>query len=453
MSAKRLQKYETVTVLGFGLTGVSCARFLLSQGIRPVILDTRSKPPGLEHAPQLVDYCESHFGPLQLEHLLQSDLVIVSPGIDCREGVIAMAADAGVDMVSDVELFAWFANKPMIAITGSNGKSTVTELCGHILRKVGMQPMVIGNIGTPVLEALLPTAPEHDCYVIELSSFQLELIESLELNAATILNVSSDHLDRYDDERAYARAKQRIYAHAKTCVWNRDDDATRPLHTPRNKQLVSFGQSDATKGFGLTRVGQDFWLTYDNQKMVACADLPIAGIHNWLNVQAALALVQAMGVPTVEAIAALAGYQALPHRCEVVGEFHGVQWIDDSKATNPGAAIAAIEGFRPATTGKLILIMGGDAKGAELGVLGPFLHDQVDVLITLGRDGDKIAALKQGARPVQSLNEAVAYAAQQATDGSVVLLSPACASLDMFSNYKERGEKFRAAVEAWYASH
>lgn len=453
MGAKRLQQYETVSVLGFGLTGVSCARFLLSQGIRPVLLDTRQKPPGLEQAPELVDYCESHFGPLQLEHLLQSDIVIVSPGIDCREGVIAMAADAGVEMISDVELFAWFATKPMIGITGSNGKSTVTELCGHILRNAGMQPMLVGNIGTPVLDALLPTAPEHDCYVIELSSFQLELIENLELAAATILNVSSDHLDRYDDERAYARAKQRIYAHASTCVWNRDDEATRPLHAPRNKHLVSFGQSDVTKGFGLTRVGQEFWLTYDNQKMVACNDLPLAGVHNWLNIQAALALVQALGIATVEALSALAGYRALPHRCEYVGDYNGVQWIDDSKATNPGAAIAAIAGFRPATQGQLILIMGGDAKGADLEVLAPVLAEQVDVLITLGRDGDKIAALKAGARPVQSLNEAVAYAAQQASEGSVVLLSPACASLDMFSNYKERGAKFRAAVEEWYASH
>jgi len=452
MNTQKLQSFETIGVLGFGLTGVSAARFLLAQDLQPIVIDTRAMPPGVEAAPEIAQACETYFGPLQIEDLLQCDLLIVSPGIDRRDPVIAMADDAGVKMISDVELFAWFATKPMIGITGSNGKSTVTALCGHILKNVGMQPLLIGNIGMPVLDALLADAPEHDCYVLELSSFQLELVDSLVLNAATILNISADHLDRYDDERAYERAKQRIYAHAQTCVWNRDDNATRPITIQPRAQHLSFGQADAAKGFGLLRQDEDFYLTFNNKPLLACSDLPLAGIHNWLNIQAALALVKSLGVDVIEAVTALQGYRALQHRCEVVAEHEQVLWIDDSKGTNPGAAIAAIEGLRPATKGKLILIMGGDAKGADLSVLEPVLNSHVDVLITLGRDGDKIAALKPQSRPVQTLNEAVAYAAQQASAGAVVLLSPACASLDMFKNYQDRGQQFRTAVEAWYAS-
>ncbi|RUO33484.1 UDP-N-acetylmuramoyl-L-alanine--D-glutamate ligase [Aliidiomarina sanyensis] len=446
---KALQDFTTITVLGFGLTGVSCVRYLQSLGITPVVLDTRAAPPGLEQDPALAKASECYFGPLQLEHLLQSDLIIVSPGIDRRQPVIQMAIDAGIPMVSDIELFAWVVDVPVVGITGSNGKSTVTELTGHILRSCGMNPAVAGNIGVPVLD-YLTTKESHDCFVLELSSFQLELIDSLKLHAATILNITSDHLDRYDDERAYERAKHRIYQHAKLCVWNRDDAKTMPLFKRRGMQQIAFGAGDAAKGFGVTRSGKRSYITWEDEPLLDVASLPIQGMHNVLNVQAALGLVKGLGIEPAVAAKGIQGFKALPHRCQLIAEHGGVRWIDDSKATNPGAAIAAIEGLRATVPGQLILIAGGDAKGADLSVLQPVL-EQIDVLITLGRDGAKIAGLKQGARQVQTLNEAVAYAAKQTSEGSMVLLSPACASLDMFSNYKERGLKFKAAVEAYYA--
>ncbi len=447
---RHLRDLNTITVLGFGLTGVSCARYLLSLGIKPIVLDTRKQPPGLLDAPDVAAQCETYFGPLQLEHLLQSDLLLVSPGIDRRDTMLDMAADAGVEMISDIELFAWQVKVPVVGVTGSNGKSTVVELTTHILRRCGMNAVAAGNIGTPVLDSLLPDAKKADCYVLELSSFQLELVNSLQLTAATILNITSDHLDRYDDERAYERAKHRIYQHTKLCIWNRDDSKTKPLFRRKGMQLISFGSTDAAKDFGITRAKGELALTYANEPFIKESDLPIQGIHNILNVQVAIALAQALGVTLVEAVAGLQGYKSLPHRCELVGEFEHVRWIDDSKATNPGATIAAIEGLRASVKGKLILIAGGDAKGADLSVLKDSL-EQVDVLITLGRDGDKIAEQKARSRKVHSLNEAVAYAAKEATKDSVVLLSPACASLDMFKNYAERGQKFREAVEAWYA--
>lgn len=447
---RNLRDLTTITVLGFGLTGVSCARYLLSLGIKPIILDTRSEPPGLQEAADVAEQCETYFGPLQLEHLLQSDLLIISPGIDRRDSLLEMSADAGVEMISDIELFAWQVKVPVVGVTGSNGKSTVVQLTTHILRQCGINAIAAGNIGKPVLDSLLPGAEKADCYVLELSSFQLELVNSLQLTAATILNITSDHLDRYDDERGYERAKHRIYQHTKLCIWNREDSKTKPLFRRKGMQQISFGSSDAAKDYGITRVNKELALTYANEPFIKESQLPIQGVHNLLNVQVAIALAQALGVNLAEAVAGLAGYKSLPHRCELVGEFEQVRWIDDSKATNPGAAIAAIEGIRPSVKGKLILIAGGDAKGADLSVLSDSL-EKVDVLITLGRDGDKIAELKQRSRRVHSLNEAVAYAAKEATKNSVVLLSPACASLDMFKNYEERGRKFREAVEAWYA--
>lgn len=446
---KSLQDFTSITVLGFGLTGVSCARYLLSLGITPRIMDTRTHPPGFDQAPEIANACECHFGSLRREQLLQSDLIIVSPGIDRRHPEIQATAEAGILMVSDIELFAWVVDVPVIGITGSNGKSTVTELTGHILKQSGFSPAVAGNIGIPVLDYL--TAHKvYDCFVLELSSFQLELISSLKLRAATILNISSDHLDRYPDERAYAMAKQRIYQHTDLCVWNRDDKATQPLSHQEGRQNIQFGSSDTNSGFGLQHTDASIAITHDGVFLLDIEQLPIQGLHNALNVQAAIALVMALGVDSATAARGVQGFQSLPHRCQLIAEHAGVRWVDDSKATNPGATIAALRGLRPTVAGKLILIAGGDAKGADLAVLQPeLLH--VDVLITLGRDGAKIASLKQDAWSVNSLAEAVACAAKHAVTGSMVLLSPACASLDMFKNYQDRGFQFKAAVESHYA--
>lgn len=445
-----LKQYNNIVIAGFGMTGVACARFLIAKGVCPVVLDSRQEPPGLKEAPELIDHVEGYFGDFSLEHLLAADLIVVSPGLDTRYGPLRMAADAGVKLISDIELMAWFVQVPVIAVTGSNGKSTVTELCHHILKKAGKRVAMGGNIGIPALDLLLVT-PAYDAIVLELSSFQLELTESLKLEAACILNVTADHLDRYDDERGYRRAKQRIYRNAKSRVWNCDDELTKPKINASKARNTKFGSGTQPDGFGLQKEKEQFWLSWRGMRLERASNLPLAGVHNWLNIMAACGLCRTLGVEPADAIQWIKDFKALPHRCEVVFERFGVRWIDDSKATNAGATIAAIEGMRPDVRGKLILIAGGDAKGADLSVLKK-TFEHVDVLITLGKDGPKVASLKDGAIKVSSMQEAVIEAKARITKQSVVLLSPACASLDMFKDYKHRGLEFKKAVEVAYAS-
>ncbi|MCC5855795.1 MAG: UDP-N-acetylmuramoyl-L-alanine--D-glutamate ligase [Idiomarina sp.] len=451
MKLKRsLQHYDTVLVVGFGLTGMSCVRFLLSQGVNPIVLDSRETPPAVLLSPELVAECECYFGEFLVEHLLAADLVIVSPGLDTRVGPLRMAADSGIPLISDIELFAWYVDAPVVAITGSNGKSTVTELTSHLLTHAGKRVGTGGNIGTPALDLLL-NGNDYDCFVLELSSFQLELTYELLLDGACVLNVSSDHLDRYDDERGYQRAKQRIYRHARHCVWNADDPLTQPRQSVGQEQETTFSAKKNAQGFGLRKGTTGFAITWQRRALVHTRDISLQGTHNWQNVMAALALCKTLGVAFEDVIPGLSQFKTLPHRCELVADVDGVRWIDDSKATNPGAAAAAIEGFRASVDGQLILIAGGDSKGADLTLLKQALP-QVDRVITLGRDGHRIAAIEPRAHGVKTLEEAVDYARTIATSGSLVLLSPACASLDMFTDYKHRGEVFRKAVEVAYAS-
>lgn len=445
--AAQLKQYERIGVVGLGLTGLSCARFLLQHDITPVLFDTRKQAPQAYHEDSSLNQCETYLGELQLEDLLGLDMAIVSPGVPASLEALKMAADAGVELISDIELFGRLVDVPVIAVTGSNGKSTVVSMCGHILSACGRKPGVGGNIGIPALDLL---DQGHDCIVLELSSFQLELTSGLQLAAATVLNVTPDHLDRYRNEMAYALAKNRIYRHADMCVYNREDEQTRPKRKRCLQHQVSFGLDASDEGFGVEEQNGERWVCFIGQPLLAVNDLPVKGDYNQLNVQAALALVSALGVDLEQAVMSIPGFQSLAHRCQLVTEQNGVRWINDSKATNTGAAIAAISGLRPQVSGKLILIAGGDAKGADLRVMEPALA-QVDLLITLGRDGHYLASLKPGAVQVSDLQQAVKVAFDQASDGSLVLLSPACASLDMFSSFAERGEIFAAAVEACYA--
>jgi len=444
---RNLQDYTQIAVVGFGLTGASCVRFLQNHDVTPVLFDTREQPPGLETDAELAERCQCHFGPIQLENLLSMDLIILSPGLDKRLPAIAMAAKSGIPVISDIELFGWFAEAPIVAVTGSNGKSTVTELTTHILRELGYQASAGGNIGTPAVE-LLMVKPAADMYVLELSSFQLELVYSLPLRAAALLNVTPDHLDRYDSVLDYANAKQRIFENAETAIWNLQDEKTRPVKSAVAEITLSEVAND---DFGIQESGSERWITFRDKQILRVDNLKLSGRHNWMNIQAALALCYALGVAVEDSAKKVSSYQPLPHRCQLVGEYDQIRWVDDSKATNPAAAVAAIQGFRPDVQEKLILIAGGDAKGADLFALKPAL-DQVDLLITLGKDGARIARLKDTAVQVKSIQEAVQQAAAAATPGSLVLLSPACASLDMFDNYQDRGRQFTKAVEVQYAS-
>ncbi|MGQ4276634.1 UDP-N-acetylmuramoyl-L-alanine--D-glutamate ligase [Pseudidiomarina sp. E22-M8] len=440
-----LRNYDVIGVVGLGQSGLSCVRFLLQQGIRPLVFDTRTEPPHAKALQELDDAIELFSGELDIGELAACDLLVVSPGLDLRLPALQMAHDAGIPLVGDGDLFAQYAQAPVLGITGSNGKSTVTKLVGELLAYAGKRVAVGGNIGVPMLDVL---ADDIEFYVLELSSFQLDSLHDLKLRAATLLNISDDHLDRYADRHAYAQAKQHIYEHADVGIWNRDQRATAPQKLALEQQM-SFGSdapdAEAPGLFGLTMHDDELHISFAEQPLIAASELQLTGLHNLLNVQAALALVHSVEIDLASVLPALRTFKALPHRCELVAEHKGVRWLNDSKATNIGAAEAAIQGLRPLVTGKLILIAGGDGKGADFATFRSAL-DQVDELIVLGRDAERIAQHHLRVTRVQTLEQAVQAAAKEAIQGSAVLLAPACSSLDMFSNYQDRGEQFKRAV-------
>ncbi|MBT1062083.1 UDP-N-acetylmuramoyl-L-alanine--D-glutamate ligase [Bowmanella sp. Y26] len=425
---------KQVAVVGLGLTGQSCVRFLLDKGANVSAFDSRES---LNLS--LPAEVQVKLGPFDADSFCQAQLILLSPGLALAEPAIQAALKAGVEVIGDIELFARFNHKPVVAITGSNGKSTVTSLATDMLNASGVNAKMGGNIGTPVLE-LLDT--DYEVAVLELSSFQLETTHSLAPVAATVLNISADHLDRYTGMQAYQQAKLSIYQGADLCVYSREDKLTVPNV---GGKAMSFGLDNTDYGMGFD--ADSGWIRYQGQPLVELAECSLVGQHNVLNIQASAALALAAGA-TIEGIRqACREFKNLPHRCELVRVHRGVRWVDDSKGTNIGATLAAIEGLRDQVKGKLVLIAGGDGKGADFNELLPALG-KVDKLICLGKDGAAIAALKQDSSLVASLEEAVSLADGWTQSGDMVLLSPACASLDMFKNYHHRGQVFATAVEA-----
>lgn len=444
----KLFQGKKVAVLGLGLSGLATVRFLLKHGVRPTLMDTRLQVSGLDaFSQEKVDGI--YFGELDANRLANMDIVVVSPGLDLRHPAIRFAVAQGTLFIGDVELFAQCNHAPVVAITGSNGKSTVTSLTALMLQCSGLNAVAAGNIGLPVLDAL--QLQETQVYVLELSSFQLDTTHHLPLVAAAHLNLSADHLDRHGTLAAYAAAKQRIYRHCQRAIFNCDDVATCPAIPMPDAIGISLTPLTATNGeatqYGLILQQQELWFVVAGELLMPVAAMNLVGRHNQFNALTAAALAMAAGATRSGIQAALQSYQSLPHRCTLVANVAGVRWVNDSKATNIGATLAAIAGLRPDVTGKLILIAGGDGKGADLSELSQTVQQDVDVLITLGQDGPAIAALRTDALQVSSLDEAVRVAAQHATAGDLVLLSPACASLDMFKNYEHRGEQFAAAVK------
>lgn len=442
-----LHTYDLVGVVGLGQSGMSCVRFLLQQGLKPLVFDTRNAPPQAEQLNELAPELELHCGPLDVSSLLACDVLVVSPGLDLRMPALQMARDAGVLLVGDTDIFAQYVQAPVLGITGSNGKSTVTQLTGELLAAAGKKVAIGGNIGIPMLDVL---ADDVDVYVLELSSFQLDTMHDLQLHAGALLNISDDHLDRYLNREAYATSKQRIYRNAEQGIWNREQRSTAPERMPFVQQL-SFGSDEAEQErpglFGLGHAEGVPSIQFKGQTLLHANELQLAGLHNLLNAQAALALLHSLEVEfSTEVLNCLRQFRGLPHRCELVAEHEGVRWVNDSKATNIGAAEAAIQGLRPLVKGKLILIAGGDGKGADFNTFKPALQ-LVDELIVLGRDGARIGQQHSISTSVKDMAEAVKVAASKTIPGSTVLLAPACASLDMFSNYQERGEVFKAAVQ------
>lgn len=431
---------KRVAVIGLGISGLATVRFLLKHGVKPVLMDTRIKVAGLEQIPaEKVDGI--YLGELDANRLAKMDVLLVSPGLDLTLPAVRFAIAQGVQIIGDVELFAMVNTKPVVAITGSNGKSTVTKLVEHMLNCAGIKALAAGNIGLAVLDALEQT--DTEVYVLELSSFQLETTHQLNLVAAAHLNVSEDHLDRHGTMANYAAAKQRIFQHTQLAVWNQDDTLTKPQFSV--PAAIAIGLS--TGAYGLIHIDNENWLQVAGEPLMRVNQMSMVGRHNQFNALAAAAVALAAGASRQALIQALQTFVPLPHRCTLVADSQGVRWVNDSKATNVGATLAAIAGLRTDVVGKLILIAGGDGKGADFTELGTVLRQHIDVVITLGRDGPAIAKLVPGAIEVPDLMAAVKQAAKLVQAGDLVLLSPACASLDMFKNYEERGRLFAEAVQ------
>ncbi|PZL86440.1 UDP-N-acetylmuramoyl-L-alanine--D-glutamate ligase [Pantoea sp. ARC270] len=422
-----------VVIIGLGLTGLSCVDFFLAQGVTPRVMDTRVSPPGLDKLPGQV---ERHLGGLYGDWLLTSDLIVASPGIALAHPLLSEAADAGIEIVGDIELFCREAQAPVVAITGSNGKSTVTTLVGEMAKAAGWQVGVGGNIGLPALSLLQSPA---QLYVLELSSFQLETTHSLKAAAATVLNVSEDHMDRYPlGMQQYRAAKLRVYENAQTCIVNADDALTMPVRGA-DTRCVSFGIDFGD--YHLNKQQGSIWLRVKGEKVLNTAEMKMTGQHNYTNALAALALADAVGLPRASSLAALTHFNGLAHRFQLVHEHQGVRWINDSKATNVGSTEAALNGLQ--VNGTLWLLMGGDGKSADFTPLVPWLQGDNVRLYCFGRDGDALAALRpEIAVRTETMRQAMEQIAPQVKSGDMVLLSPACASLDQFRNFEQRGDQF-----------
>lgn len=434
-------------VVGLGKSGMSLVRFLARQGVPFAVADTRENPPELATLRLQFPQVEVRCGELDVEFLCRAQELYVSPGLALATPALQEAAKRGVKLSGDIELFARHAKAPIVAITGSNAKSTVTTLVGDMARAAGKRVAVGGNLGTPALDLL---ADDIELYVMELSSFQLETTERLNAEVATVLNVSEDHMDRYADMQAYHLAKHRIFRGARQVVVNRGDALSRPLVADQ-LPCWSFGLNKPDfKAFGLIEEDGEKYLAYQFEKLMPVRELKVRGAHNQANALAALALGHAVGLPFEPMLAALREFTGLAHRCQWVRELRGVAYYDDSKATNVGAALAAIEGLGADIDGKLVLIAGGDGKGADFSGLTAPVARYCRAVVLLGRDAELIAAALGDAVPlarVKTLDEAVQRCAELAQEGDAVLLSPACASLDMFKNFEERGRLFAQAAE------
>ena len=435
-------------VIGMGKTGLSCARFLYAHGEQFAWFDTREVPPGLSDIGKLFPEADFYCGSLDAALLCNASEIIVSPGVSVMEPALRAAAQHGVPLVGDIELFVRSTSKPIIAITGSNAKSTVTTLVGEMAAACGLCVGVGGNIGTPVLD-MLDNDAKYDCYVLELSSFQLETTFSLKAEVAVILNISDDHMDRYNNLQDYTLAKQKIYNNACHSIFNRADNLTCPSENISGKRS-SFGLDHGVESsVGVAQRNGESWLVCGaGTGLMRVADIRIAGNHNLANVAAAFAIAVAAGWDLVACADAVRQFKGLPHRCQWVAEKNGVRFYNDSKGTNIGATVAAIEGL--CGNKNIVLIAGGDGKGADFSQLAPVVQQHVRQLVLIGCDAEKIAAACVSVPQVRAISmiEAVQKSQQLAKPGDVVLLSPACASFDMFSGYDDRGNQFCAAVEA-----
>ena len=484
---------HSYVVGGLGVTGQACVRFLLQKQATVKAFDTRANFTLVTDPDSDLDTDMQAFmaekvtcTALSEDYFDGVDTLVLSPGLALNIEQVALAQKCGVEVIGDVELFARLnastsdatPAKRVVGITGSNGKTTVTLLVNHLLKSCGVKSIEAGNVGRPVLEALQSDA---DVVVMELSSFQLETTSSLVLEAATVLNISDDHLDRHGTLEAYIDAKHRIFDNAKSAVVWRDGEFVAPYEqlitdakgiaasnavsdgesnavsnaefnedALASKNIVEYGLGESTTGLAIASFDgddeQSLYITFKGEKLIALSDIHLAGMHNVLNIMAALGICLQLGVSPALAVKHLHSFKAAPHRCVEIARVNDIRYIDDSKATNIGATIAALEGLAPTIQGKLILIAGGDAKGADIASLSPYLTKYVSHVFALGKDAHLFEKSFAHTTRVATMKDAVKAATRLAAPGDVVLLSPACASLDMFKNYMHRGDVFKQDV-------
>ncbi len=432
-------------VIGLGATGLSCARFLRSEQLGFRVADSRNSPPGLAEFQREFADVDLALGAFSLDQFISADELFVSPGVSLKEPAIASAIAAGVKVSGDLDLFVQNAKAPIAAITGSNGKSTVTTLLGEMAARAGKRVAVGGNLGTPMLDLL---GSEHELYVLELSSFQLERCATVNAEVATVLNISEDHLDHHGSLLNYHQAKHRIFRACKQAVVNRDDTLTEPL-VPESVKVWRFGlEKPGLNEFGIITHSGERYLAFGDERLMPCSELRMAGQHNIANALAALAMGHALGLPFPDMLETLRAFSGLPHRCQHVGAFKGVSFFDDSKGTNVGAAVASLKGL--GENCRVVLIAGGQAKGADLSELIDTLLDVGRAAVFIGEAAADLTELLDERLPftvATSMDAAVEAAFALSEPGDAVLLSPACASFDMFDNYEHRGRCFSRAAE------
>jgi UDP-N-acetylmuramoylalanine--D-glutamate ligase len=440
------KQFDTV-IVGLGKTGYSCARFLAAQHVDFAITDNRAQPPMLAELQKHYPDVPLFLGRFNADVLQGAGRILISPGVSLHEPAIAIAKGSGIRICGDIELFCQNITAPVLAVTGSNGKSTVTTLIAEMARAAGLITGLGGNIGVPALDLL--SEGDVDIFMLELSSFQLETVFSLNAMASVVLNVSEDHMDRYTCLDDYAAAKAHIYDGDGTMVINLDDPLVAGMSRQGRKTVgYSLGNPDAAD-YGVCRRGNARWLANGSEYLMPVEEVCLKGDHNIANSLAALALGDVINLPREGMLEVLRTFPGLPHRCQRIAEINGVTWYDDSKGTNTGAACAAIKGL--SQNRNLILIAGGDGKGADFSNLAMVAADYLRAAVLIGRDGPKIKQVLQGIVPVyeaSDMQEAVNKAAEQAMTGDIVLLSPACASFDMFEDYQARGNAFIKAVKS-----
>jgi UDP-N-acetylmuramoylalanine--D-glutamate ligase len=430
-------------VVGLGATGVSVARYLRARDLSLRIIDSRARPPGLDLVRAQCPGVDCVLGSLAAAYLDGASRVIVSPGLSHELALLAEARARGLPIINDIELFAHEAAAPVLAVTGSNGKSTVTTLVARMLEAQGFVAPAGGNLGPPALDLL--AVPSPDVYVLEISSFQLEAMHSLKPAVAAVLNVTADHLDRHGSLEAYAALKERLLVAAEQAVVNWDDPIVRAMGRRHRRVIAISANATLESGYSIVRHAGTAYLAKDLEPLLAVDSLAMPGAHKAVNALAALAIVDTLGGPQAAALAALERFPGLPHRSELIATRRGVRYVNDSKATNVGATVAALRGLE----GPVVLIAGGLGKGADFSPLAEACGTKLTAAFVLGADADRLEhALRPVCRVVrvESLEEAVRGAAALSVPGDTVLLSPACSSLDMFSDYQARGSAFAAAV-------